>query len=597
MRNGEPNRLKAVLAILLAFAMVMSLAACESGTAKEENEKIFFACGGELMMYEVGEESAQAVADIKGDLFDTFSSSDGKTLYYIIDQDDYCGDLYYLDLSEFSGEKLVPEKVTGNVYEYAAELYDDRYFIYMKNDKLYVNEGGVNTKITGDAYTFQYSGGKIFYMLSNDDRDAYVVPIAYPEEGDKVGSNIDVVVYMSDDLSEIAYVTQNYLADADAYDCDLHVWKNGKNEVIAERIGYYDYDLKGKVYYTMPGEQTSTPLYEYVTDEYLASDSAIKEPEMSEFQYEETVDGVTYASVDMDAYDAACDEYLSAQNRNRIREDLKEEDDQRYYFDLYLWEKGESRKIGEGVANFYTVDDAIIIRKGGPDIIEKLVDVSDLSSAYDVYDYINDSELTYDIYMSTDDKNIDKLVFINEGFNESFGGVSRAGDDWYTSVFRYDPSEDTSTQHLHLASLKPGQDASLKKIAECDTWFVLDDLLFYITNLDRDGLATLYVYKDGKTQKISEDVYNDAQFIRCIGEDRYLYLKDACAPDGSLWIYDNGENKKIGDDVQGITYRNDTVVFIEDPLGDGTDMSLYIWQGEAKKLIAEHVTKCFLREY
>ena len=578
---------KRIVAVMLAIMLVMSLfAGCGPKASEEEtHENVFFAKDGILMMYEPGLEAAKEVVEFTGTLHDFFASDDLSEIYFMSSVDDFACDIYYVDMTAYNGQLTEPVKIANDAENYA--LYEDGYLFYQKGSKLYLCKNGESQRICTDATYYYYEDDKILYIADDLDATAYVISLDHLDAKKKIATGMDNLIYNNDDFSKVIYES---IVEGDQYHAyNLYEYANGDSKLIAKEIYSYSIDDDGTLYYgvsTNDEEIKSRTLYDYVNDD--CDDSDATEPVYSDYYITIEENGYAYETIDTERYDADYAAYSDALFREHLRERLKEADDPLAHCDVYLYKNGKSELVASDAENFYTFYDTLFVVPMHDYTEVKAANLSELESEDDLYDILNSVDKDYTIYISQDGRNLDKLIDIRPSMNEVLAGLEKVGEDWYVGLYTGDDYDYEGTITLYKAELKAGRDANLREIDEVDHWFTAGDRLFYFKDLDNESIGDFYTVEGLKPVKIDEDVCDDYDFIGKVKDDAYAYAKEGFKGEGTMYIYENGKSVRVADDVYEYAALADRLLYIKykgDSLGD-----LCVWDGNESKVIETDIS-------
>lgn len=483
---------------------------------------------------------------------------------------------------------------------------------------------GKDTKEIDSKVCAQYHSGNVVYYLI-DEGDDYNYELYYYNL--KTGKHGDI-----DECIEVADYNENEIlySVSDGDTCDICKAKPGSegtkivSDVASDWTGNLD---AGVISYTKEIKESKS-YYDFVNDPYAAEDANATEPQMDDYltevdpedvldsydyndylddrsyfysndtsMYSITINDTSYYSCysnsnvyynydnddfylyDEDAYSEAYDDYYAAGNRDDLRDALKDLTFDSTSYDLYLYtSKGGEKKIAESILPIDSdpVNQIFLYQKAQDLGDEKVCSIDDLYDAYDVEDYIYDSDNDSSVYVNINGKEQD-MKMTSVSMNCSEDGKT---------VMIVDQSDEDSNELI--AYKKKGD--SLEKIGTVEqdyttgSWYG-NDYYYFDDNHD------FYIYSNGKSKKIAKDVAiaeleGDGNFmvfdvdssyessdlkvlkgdeqigkIRDVGYYGATYVDKNCivyiTNDGDLNVYDGEDSRKIDRDVSSYWMGDD----------------------------------------
>ncbi len=247
------------------------------------------------------------------------STEDKSLIYYPRNYTSNGFDLYRIKSAakEDSGEK-----VDSNVVEY--ELLDNGNVIYIKDyseKKMYLYDGDQSTKIASGVSDFIISEDEKILLWEVDDTDGYskiyYSKSDWTDDNEKIASDA-LILCCSDTLDEIFYEKGDALYLVKEFADPVKIASNVDRTMFVKTNG------ECTVYYIKEGEEMS--FRDFFEDNYYESDKRISEPDITDYQHEETKDsywGPITETVTEDAYFDKSQEYDEKQYRDQIREYLQ----------------------------------------------------------------------------------------------------------------------------------------------------------------------------------------------------------------------------------------------------------------------------------
>lgn len=529
-------------------------------------------------------------------------SDDGKTVYFFRDEsDDSFADLYAIRAADAGKKDAVPDKVSSDVSMYNVALPEGGGLLFLKGDSddtdLFCYDGKESVRIARDVSDFTLgSDQKYVYCSEWDDEceSLTLCRIDYKKGGEKETLLKDVSVIYSDyDAETLVYGMDD---GSGAYDVYLQT-AGGDREKIASGVYAVEYVEPAKsgvklLYLTCESDEKT--LYDFVTDRLADSDRNVKEPQTSDYQTYVQGYWYGYYTTDWDAYNRAREQWYPVANRNSIREALKEESYGMDYYTLHLYEGGNTATVAERVTDYRCDSGSGICLyqkyEGG---VEPVADVSELESAWDVYDRlgsgggawyqnVNGSESEFEPYGDCD--SIGGLYVLNG--SEAVISCYSAGEDAPELLVSYAVGQNALSGAKEITDefigLCPAKDAKG------------GDVLYYFTDVGGDGeTGDLICYNGGETVIAKEVegvfVYDDGTAFCHVGESydsrKDLYEYTLCAVGG------DGKTSRIADEVcDWIALGAKSVIYVSD--GD-----LYHWNGKESERLAHDVDSIWAKEY
>ncbi len=589
----------------------------------------------ELFFSDMGKDGAFQVTDRLLDDVESMSWSGGSTTIsmYISINGDY---IFYPDRIEDGSEgptiyrrslkdtKEEPIKIDADIICYAVNEKGNQ-MIYLKaSGDLYLHDMENKEKLATEVTGVQVAKDLKKAIYKNEDGDLY---LWQDGEEEKIVSEISSIAYMAADLSTVYYTKEDSLYKWTAKSGD----KDKLDSDVTSVITVYD---SGEVYYFKDNTAGGTVM-DYVDDDMAAVDAAMTEPvapehpsypdypsrpstpyswnydtteeyEAAYAQYELDLaayqeqyaqmqqayeDAKDQYEIDYDAYQEACEEWWAKENRDSMREYLKEYTLNSSGYVLYYY-NGEAVKLAEGVEGWSSLEmaaDTAVLAFGQyvQGDVPRLK-LSEIESAYSAYEQVREAlgeEIGYRVAVGKDISELD----------EEDVAQLQLSSDGKTLYFLRDLDEDDREGELCKASISGGKVGKTETVDEgvsnedfsvgsggvayfknykSDSYegdlylngkeidydvyegsvlFTGSELLYY-TDYDSDkGMGTLKWYKKDKSVKISDDV---ADFT--FGEDDdilYLYDVGGKSKTGTLYNYTGGEAEKLDEDVAAFIYH------------------------------------------
>lgn len=576
----------AVVAIIVVLAIVISIFA----GAKAPNS-IIYRADGDYYFVNLSKLKPQEIDDADSSFQIT---KDEKYLFFL-------GDMEYNDEVE-SGTLYRQElkkkdpavEIDDNVTRFECSE-DGKYVTYLTSDgKLYQSNIKESEKVDNDVDGFisTFNGKKVAY--TDDDNNLYVKKFGKDKE--KVDSKVTNIYYVDEDLKEFYYQREDDV-------CKITVGKD-RVKIASDASMLHVYE-NGDCYYTKSDEKTVS-LWDYVDDDMASNDKNAEEPEYpsyddyypnySDYGYE-NYDAYRAAYEEADAkYDEARDKYYELQDewyeveeRNDLRERLKDAEIETTTYELYFYNGSKSTKIASDIADIveYAYETPTLlyaVEKGGE--VTKLK-MSKIESYYDVEDHVESADYEAEYYL------VDKAKSAKTSLKADIKDITITADGaklFYLADVEegeYDEDDNWTPQSgtLYEAKISGTKVKGDKKVAkDVNNYEVTDkNKLIYYTDYEDD---TYTMYYDGK--KIGDDV--DYAFTSEDGDVYYYTDRDEDTDLATLNIVKGGKGKTIANDVSAIRITPDgTLAVLHDYDSDDGEGTLSVYKGSKLKKIAEEV--------
>lgn len=529
-------------------------------------------------------------------------------------EDEYKVDLYYKEVFNEKDEGRLVAKGVSHVFTVDDSLTK---LIYEKNGNVYFGETlGEIKKIASDVSIYDFNADTMLAVCSHyyrsyyDDYDEEYG--GYYEVGlidlNDDNPDYDMITDSCDDFVCSDDLTTLYFVENDS----LYMSKRGESrdkisdDVVVNNV----YSSPNGVYFTADGSEIT--FYDLVDDPYVESDKKIVKPEYRDYEvdredyyetrydeffdeeYEYFDDEAYYEAVEKadEEYDEAYTKYLESMDRNQIRESFSSHilsyTQKVYYFDgskstlifddinsFYSMEKiGKGKKLAfrvnafakpvsemkkTSIDNLYDEDE---IRASFDDQVDfkTYVVIDGVSSELDTDDeiarafYNSDSD---EIYLFTYDTAAKTMSYdfytLNAGapFSEANliqancqGFIMANGKAYYCDSY----DEDYYTCTVHIDGIGSIDDVNSVMSDSSDT-------AVYISTdySDRTYESTVYRYKDGKKEKIGDDVFF-RPWSFAVYDEKYVYITDVDSREynGTLVCRDADKTFEIDSDVEYI---------------------------------------------
>lgn len=576
----------AVLVVaVLVFAAVKLL---PSGGGKEN--VVFLTDSNELMFRKDLKAKTRAV-----ELTDDPSglvqfSANGKYICF----EEYDGnDLFRMETAKVGKKDASPEKISSDVGEY--KLLSNGNVVYTRgragDSQLRYYDGRDSYKLaSGVSYLSGINGAETYaYYSETDSSDGTqaLCRVELKENGEKerVIKDYSTLYYSGDDMLVYGKAGEP-IDDWGTYTYDVYSQVPGgdKTKLVSDVISLVGLEVSGsKVSFSyLTGEKESHTLYDFVSDSMAADDAGQQEPNTSDFLTQGYWGWVT----DWDAYNTAYETWIDVENRNYMREYLKETAYDITTYTLCRYENGEKATLAEGLAYMpaCSAENGIYLYAKSDQEVTQVADLKDLTYADEVYSLMETAEREWyqnvggvESSMELDEENEVVGVYVLNG-SEAVLALSENGESILKS---YTMSKN---------GLTPGS-AITDERYQClsvGTWKG-KDVLYYFTDMDSDySSGELVRYGNGEKTSVAKDagrvvILPDSGAVFKMEDMEYNSRREI--NEGSLYVVKDGKSTLIADEV-GITacLGASRVLYTSD--GD-----LYLWTGKASEKLASDVSQ------
>lgn len=581
-------------------------------------------------------------------------TEDGKYIYYFSKFDsNYDGTLNYIKTSKLTDDveenEDNAEKIASDVSQYVV-LADGTTVIYRKaNGKVTLYDGKNEEDIEKNvSYFYLIENEKYLCLYIEEDDDKVGLEI-YNIKENKIND-------LSGDVATVYYFGEDGLIYGEnESDNEVTVYKakydGDRKELVSDVYTVGDYNEEDDSFYYILAREEKENLYSFVNDPYADSDKNVKEPVWTDYiavssweeelteedyqyyfvdhpQYKKyftswemnydygkehycyvkyvadaegnsqrvtsyyDADADVWYSFDQQNFDKADELYDNAQKRISLRENLKGIDIEKKSYDLYSYKKGEETLVAEGLSNYSFVSADLIFVILAEDDTTK-VSIDEVDSA---------ANLEYQIKYSSSDIND---VEDDEEYTVSYvlnGKVSEL--ELEGNIYDADLSSDGKYIVMKMGTERKDCRLDLYKISSKELKFetTIDDEAFgsgfveedyyYYTDISDDGMGTLYVYRNGKSEKLLNDAYANG-YANVLYSDGNMMILDEYGSMEYDWVLMQKGDEKVK--FRGIT--NFTYIQQDKILYEKND-ALYLYQGKEEDLrIARDVDVYYCREY
>ena len=604
--SGTKNYLPAigillVLIVAAAAALIFAVGKLFGGMGTRNEKMVAYIADGEIF-YAPNmdkEKDPVSVCEVRGEDAECAGyiefTTDGKYLYFVSRMEE--GE-YTLCRAEVGKLKADSPKNDKYIVEIDKKIVDHKVLedglgvVYLTNSgNLYYFDGESEERIVKDVAS---------YYICDDDQTIiytdYDVNLSYydleTEDDDTIDNGVSSV-YAYENKDFIVYTRYEEESDSlDLYCASV----NGDFEKVAEGIEAYvacDADSQ-TVYYTVRREEVQE-LYAYIDDTYADADAQMTEPLMEDCLTQVTGDVVVRAynqeyseeylnaddifyerdlyydyylemyyfhNYDQDEsyyyeeltkqwylYDSAKYEemfqaYLEVEDRNDLREDLKEESVEQYVCEMYSCVLGEDPVcINTNVTSEITAseDGSVLIYTAGSEVTEK-ISIDHIYSVREAQELVSQmlSETgtgEWVCYTGGSEQDIDA--------EDAVSSIDVSEDGRRIVVRSYDYNEGRNT--LTAYTLKDGTLDSGEKLTDngAQGYWIADSYYFFAG--DSTDSYDLNVYINGETERILKNIstYRVEVYENGSYPERVVYLKN-----DDLYVYTGKEDdRRVARDV------------------------------------------------
>ena len=538
-------------------------------------------------------------------------SNDCRYLFY---PDEVAGDscsYFVRDFSKKIGNPDAIMKIDSNVVDIGkTQLTDDgSKFIYLKGTdrRLYLFNGNDKTKIGNNVESFYIDKTGDYIVYITDDGALYEMDLK--SGSDKVEIDINTNLRLLNmDTGNIIYLKNK----------DLYYKEHGKDtrKIASDVSSVYSFDNTNGIYYSKINTTTSS-LSDYVIDNMAAIDSAQKEPvqpNLKDYQYQEWVStytnlqewlqntGYWVTKTNYAAYNAAMDKFNNdtlAYNQKQVRDLLRAEIQLSTVTSvnnmLFYYDGTQENKVTDYMDSILTTSDvsscAFYTKYDVSIIKSRRISLSRITSVEEVEKMVESPKTpSTDLYMALG-SDVTRLEQINAA---SFA-VNRSG----TAIYFLDNySKAEGSGNLMKMTVNKGSASLPVKIADDVFGFRFgnnSDAVYYFKNA-KDGAVDIYL--DGNA--VAEDVYISSIY-NFSDSNSLIYLADYSTEFGSgtLYLLKNGTTEKLSNDVAMFVAADpDHIAYLSDydlskktgelnlyygngePIKVGSDVSAIIWNSD-----------------
>lgn len=541
-------------------------------------------------------EGEEATPSDAGDLsFLVSMSKDGKRIFF----PDRGGDaLYYRETGDPEGEA---SRVDTDVSDYAINE-SGTLVTYLKESDLYQSDLTDKERIASDVEKFWVTNDGKTVTYFNEDDGYYRWSAG--GESEKLISNVTDIEDVSDDLSEVLYLKDGSLYRQTGTEDPTKITSD-----VDRVVRLYD---SGEMYYTKTASDEITVM-DYIDDDMASADAAMQPVEYPDYvwSFEYDTDEAYQAAKaqrdkDLEAYYA----YQDKEDRDEMRQELKESTISQNSYELYYYNGTEETLVTDALADSYPTsagDKAVLVAQVRDEAQVSKVKLSEIEYAYEaeskVREMLNTDTQSYVVMGSTmvplettdavdfriDDEG--KTIYYIENLSDEgdTGDLYKvtvdndqvgAPEEYDQDVYAYSLSLQSNGDLVYYKNMKGSEGDLYLNGQEVDYsvysyTYMEDGSLLYLSDWnEEDGYGTLRIY-DGEAATIAEDVHA----VSLTPNDTILYLGEYSSNHqvGALYLYTGSESTKLDDDVTAIV----SVYDYWDELGYQTGGSINYYDEES----------------
>lgn len=278
----------AAAAVVVVVIVIIVLVSVLGKSKKSDNAYVYLSSGSYELITNLKKGDSIEISSSRSS--DTASglvrfSSDGTYVYYFTkyDSSTNTGTLCraeYAKLKDGSSknEKYI-ETIASNVY-LGFSLIDDDSVVYKTYDgTLYCYDGETSQEIADDISSYTISESTVVYTVYNTDDytyNIYGVDLDDPDTTVKLAGNADYV-YNTSDPENVFYSTE----DSEGNETLYVVGMSSEAVELGEGLDFIT-TYNSTVYYAVENGETIS-LYDYVIDDYAATDASLTEPDIEDY--------------------------------------------------------------------------------------------------------------------------------------------------------------------------------------------------------------------------------------------------------------------------------------------------------------------------
>lgn len=586
----KPIPKKAIIAVGGLVAVVLLVVVISSLFKSGAKEHLMYIKDNELLSVD-GKKSNVVGDEVYDNKNDRYSieyyidySDDGKYVYYPQEFIGYRFDLYYSKVGKKNAEGT---KIASNVSDYVP--LDGGKVLYLTDGKMYLydQKKDEKEKIVSDVSFMVASKDRKQVMWRTNDNALYVSDVAFKKDKIKIESGITSLLDYSDDFKQIAYTKNDKLYMVLNFE--------DKRKVASEVYSYIESAGDSQdIYYMEFKDKDELTLMDFVNDDMLAEDKAIKEPRIEDYQTQEkreTYWGEQTYTVTSDEYYEKLKEFSEKESRDRVRKYLEEEllGVQKGYIYRYDVKKDESVLVQESYVLDTCCDERVMSYLAlDVEKIEKM-DFSDIvedDDYYEIEEMIEDhAKDALSVNLFYNGKSV-QLSTGNVGMPDLLNVLTTPdGKICYIVIEDDDEEDERYLYKTNLAKFNGNTELISDEFSNLEA--VTDDGVYYMVDVE-DSLGDLYCDKE----RLDKDVKRYSLKTMRNGKG-VLYLADADDEDtvGTLKLHNGSKATEIAEDVSYyMSSEKGGIAFLTDYSFKKYEGTLKTYEGKKVKTIAEDVS-------
>lgn len=534
-------------------------------------------------------------------------TEDGKYLLYsknVESVTDYYYDLYCVEMNKKNAE---PVKIASEVQTFLV-LKSNRVLYQNADGALYLSDLKADReKIAKDVDSFRLSEDeKNLLWLSDVDGKLYVMNLAKSTEDEKIDSDVTSLVACSDDLKTVVYKK-----DSAVYVLrDLQDKEKISEDVLDVKVS--DINGKYKVFYTRETNSAAElSLYDFIEDDLAASDSAIQEPKIEDYQHteeRETFWGIREEVVTDDAYYEQQEKYYEKLERDEMREYFKS---QTFGSGDFMWNAAIMMYDGSTKESTTVLEDTWLISDYSYNSGNSTAECVGLLAYFneeDIAGMLQFSKLIEDVdselgnfqqdlmdVLTTAIQVDNQIIEIDlDGRDYEDIQIDKDADRIYMLLYEIDEEGNEEEDTRVVARIAySGENAGKIEIMDTEVDSIAglnDSKLYYIKDTDSKGNGDLYC----NGNRLDSDA---RPWIWGQEDGNILYKTDYDTDDYSytLKVYDGKNTQKIASDVYTYLYYDEScILFLSDYNREKCRGELKLYNGKESKLIESDVMRIFM---
>lgn len=329
--GGKKQRIIGIVVVVLILLAAAGGIFAIRNVAGNEKNTYFYLKDNELWKGNVRNAKADAMLDdgiVSGGSSSFYPYSfnnyvektqDGKYLVYRISCEDSSSDLYSVELNKKNADRI---KIGSDVRAY--RVLKNNSVLYVNEEKaLYLSDlAGNKEKIAKNVLNYRLTADeKTLIWLSTEEGKLYTQQLQKPGDNEKLDSDVDDLVFCSDDFKMIVYMKEQALYVLNNLQDKEKISENVDHAIVENADGICKIlYMKNKT----EGKQLS--VWDFIDDDLAGSDAKIQEPK--EEDYQETYEvqsfwGVEERTRTNDAYYEDRAVYQAKAQRDSWRENWK----------------------------------------------------------------------------------------------------------------------------------------------------------------------------------------------------------------------------------------------------------------------------------